>query len=134
MIRRPPRSTLFPYTTLFRSRECGASPECRCEHVDLLEQGQDAAALVSGGVQSNHAEPVAEEAARPPEEVGRSAADAVGGLDFCPVLTPNHKLSNGAEVEVLRACLSDALRMTERVFACTVRPMRRPKRFWVGGG
>src|SRR5439155_21426946 len=22
MIRRPPRSTLFPYTTLFRSREC----------------------------------------------------------------------------------------------------------------
>src|SRR2546422_4526240 len=27
MIRRPPRSTLFPYTTLFRSRvECGAVP------------------------------------------------------------------------------------------------------------
>src|SRR2546426_7977485 len=25
MIRRPPRSTLFPYTTLFRSREGGAS-------------------------------------------------------------------------------------------------------------
>src|SRR6266571_6078083 len=24
MIRRPPRSTLFPYTTLFRSRRCGA--------------------------------------------------------------------------------------------------------------
>src|SRR2546425_2611886 len=24
MIRRPPRSTLFPYTTLFRSRGCGA--------------------------------------------------------------------------------------------------------------
>src|SRR3712207_8569677 len=23
MIRRPPRSTLFPYTTLFRSAECG---------------------------------------------------------------------------------------------------------------
>src|SRR2546430_12221546 len=26
MIRRPPRSTLFPYTTLFRSDECG---QCR---------------------------------------------------------------------------------------------------------
>src|SRR3712207_8283381 len=26
MIRRPPRSTLFPYTTLFRSREGGARP------------------------------------------------------------------------------------------------------------
>src|SRR2546428_1045400 len=25
MIRRPPRSTLFPYTTLFRSRRCGLS-------------------------------------------------------------------------------------------------------------
>src|SRR2546429_7265367 len=27
MIRRPPRSTLFPYTTLFRSRLCHASSE-----------------------------------------------------------------------------------------------------------
>src|SRR5258708_27721042 len=26
MIRRPPRSTLFPYTTLFRSRRTAASP------------------------------------------------------------------------------------------------------------
>src|SRR2546422_3127194 len=26
MIRRPPRSTLFPYTTLFRSRNGGAAP------------------------------------------------------------------------------------------------------------
>src|SRR3712207_7337164 len=26
MIRRPPRSTLFPYTTLFRSGRCCASP------------------------------------------------------------------------------------------------------------
>src|SRR5258708_19902603 len=26
MIRRPPRSTLFPYTTLFRSRSSGTSP------------------------------------------------------------------------------------------------------------
>src|SRR5438132_10710782 len=26
MIRRPPRSTLFPYTTLFRSPTCGSAP------------------------------------------------------------------------------------------------------------
>src|SRR3989475_3617922 len=26
MIRRPPRSTLFPYTTLFRSLTCGGGP------------------------------------------------------------------------------------------------------------
>src|SRR5450432_3268267 len=29
MIRRPPRSTLFPYTTLFRSRPPGFCPEVR---------------------------------------------------------------------------------------------------------
>src|SRR2546426_4936810 len=31
MIRRPPRSTLFPYTTLFRSRDCGAGDEPRVD-------------------------------------------------------------------------------------------------------
>src|SRR2546427_2491113 len=41
MIRRPPRSTLFPYTTLFRSRQSG-EPE---QHADLrlvgaLEHGR----------------------------------------------------------------------------------------------
>src|SRR5688572_31792189 len=30
MIRRPPRSTLFPYTTLFRSRRPGPCGETRC--------------------------------------------------------------------------------------------------------
>src|SRR5437588_5873369 len=30
MIRRPPRSTLFPYTTLFRYRVPGRSPRRRC--------------------------------------------------------------------------------------------------------
>src|SRR3712207_6964461 len=29
MIRRPPRSTLFPYTTLFRSRACGRRSTAR---------------------------------------------------------------------------------------------------------
>src|SRR5258707_7116583 len=30
MIRRPPRSTLFPYTTLFRSQSVGAIPAHKC--------------------------------------------------------------------------------------------------------
>src|SRR2546430_6105973 len=30
MIRRPPRSTLFPYTTLFRSGRWFRRPRCRC--------------------------------------------------------------------------------------------------------
>src|SRR5260221_2093642 len=32
MIRRPPRSTLFPYTTLFRSYETGAQPPLGALH------------------------------------------------------------------------------------------------------
>src|SRR3712207_7022430 len=57
MIRRPPRSTLFPYTTLFRSREeligrtdeqrreiVGFDPEVRpvrCKRVDCAEDNAD---------------------------------------------------------------------------------------------
>src|SRR3712207_8187090 len=37
MIRRPPRSTLFPYTTLFRSRTFGETPVYRI----LDEKGPD---------------------------------------------------------------------------------------------
>src|SRR5438034_8189929 len=32
MIRRPPRSTLFPYTTLFRSKSAATTPEELIEH------------------------------------------------------------------------------------------------------
>src|SRR5260370_1502539 len=38
MIRRPPRSTLFPYTTLFRSPDCSAQ-----QVVDLIESRPDPA-------------------------------------------------------------------------------------------
>src|SRR5260221_6345643 len=34
MIRRPPRSTLFPYTTLFRSTSRGRGPGCRKPTID----------------------------------------------------------------------------------------------------
>src|SRR3712207_6936995 len=42
MIRRPPRSTLFPYTTLFRSRSRRPRPETPLKVITL------AAALVAG--------------------------------------------------------------------------------------
>src|SRR3712207_8547777 len=35
MIRRPPRSTLFPYTTLFRSLPCNSVPGHKSEAFDL---------------------------------------------------------------------------------------------------
>src|SRR3712207_6867663 len=41
MIRRPPRSTLFPYTTLFRSRALGPRVErVGCDGVELLVRRQ----------------------------------------------------------------------------------------------
>src|SRR5260221_2536317 len=42
MIRRPPRSTLFPYTTLFRSKRRHA-----CEHAQTL--GRESAELAARG-------------------------------------------------------------------------------------
>src|SRR5262249_62256723 len=41
MIRRPPRSTLFPYTTLFRSLHAhdGRTLNELCEHLDMTRQG-----------------------------------------------------------------------------------------------
>src|SRR3712207_7783278 len=38
MIRRPPRSTLFPYTTLFRSRRADGQGECRARDNRDAEQ------------------------------------------------------------------------------------------------
>src|SRR5256885_12814426 len=45
MIRRPPRSTLFPYTTLFRSRDC-RSGEVLLARGLLSARQQDLAALL----------------------------------------------------------------------------------------
>src|SRR3712207_9491632 len=39
MIRRPPRSTLFPYTTLFRSRDVQRHPGRTCPHEVLHDAG-----------------------------------------------------------------------------------------------
>src|SRR2546427_12803396 len=42
MIRRPPRSTLFPYTTLFRSRaacDCAASARCAARYSSIDRDG-----------------------------------------------------------------------------------------------
>src|SRR5260370_24880000 len=36
MIRRPPRSTLFPYTTLFRSQRCRARAERNCTRAQVM--------------------------------------------------------------------------------------------------
>src|SRR5260370_14934006 len=48
MIRRPPRSTLFPYTTLFRSRPPGAPPRGGAHRCQLRSEREESGeALVS---------------------------------------------------------------------------------------
>src|SRR2546426_5308710 len=53
MIRRPPRSTLFPYTTLFRSREDRIGADVR-RHVHA--QGGDGAVGLDGGLEVRRSE------------------------------------------------------------------------------
>src|SRR2546428_9387406 len=52
MIRRPPRSTLFPYTTLFRSRAVSTSVDTLCRHecrvVGHSESGAGTGILCTG--------------------------------------------------------------------------------------
>src|SRR5690348_17591335 len=58
MIRRPPRSTLFPYTTLFRSRRCLAADLLHgpSAFADLRVQAQ---MVVGCLVQGHHRRPLA---------------------------------------------------------------------------
>src|SRR2546430_7248072 len=49
MIRRPPRSTLFPYTTLFRSRGGGAGGALRARGPGLDEARADPAGALADG-------------------------------------------------------------------------------------
>src|SRR6266498_3676440 len=46
MIRRPPRSTLFPYTTLFRSAGPGAHPPCARQGLHRLQPVESAVLIV----------------------------------------------------------------------------------------
>src|SRR5260221_4051805 len=58
MIRRPPRSTLFPYTTLFRSADVGIARYLRCRSLHtssfLLDHGDSHSELLGRPSSSNH--------------------------------------------------------------------------------
>src|SRR3989454_11270041 len=73
MIRRPPRSTLFPYTTLFRSRVGIDSLEQRgseLAHVAGAERQHEVARPGDLGEMREHARPVAAEVGDVPVPVG----------------------------------------------------------------
>src|SRR2546430_3411287 len=62
MIRRPPRSTLFPYTTLFRSRVSPVSPaiSSRVPHIHPVRRPVHRPAMalrIDKGFQQHHAVP-----------------------------------------------------------------------------
>src|SRR5260370_29811818 len=46
MIRRPPRSTLFPYTTLFRSPEFSTTPSTRTGDKNPVPEGHASAGIL----------------------------------------------------------------------------------------
>src|SRR5688572_32240119 len=48
MIRRPPRSTLFPYTTLFRSRKRDGVARHADQHAGLERLGEDLVGALAG--------------------------------------------------------------------------------------
>src|SRR2546430_4455543 len=48
MMRRPPRSTLFPYTTLFRSQSSGYLAETFRAGIEAVPRGQREAGLSAG--------------------------------------------------------------------------------------
>src|SRR3712207_7189755 len=64
MIRRPPRSTLFPYTTLFRSLHAVVVVEVAAVQEDKHRQAR------SGGPALRHVQPVGDDAVGPREIVG----------------------------------------------------------------
>src|ERR1051325_10016530 len=76
MIRRPPRSTLFPYTTLFRSGECGERGLSSNRH--LAGAGGAAELLDAVGVHRGAAAAGAEIAARRTERVRPLDPDIAG--------------------------------------------------------
>src|SRR5690242_21170278 len=54
MTRRPPRSTLFPYTTLFRSPERGGAADARAASADRLPDAREPRDRKSTRLNSSH--------------------------------------------------------------------------------
>src|SRR3989475_10244965 len=74
MIRRPPRSTLFPYTTLFRSRDVGplALDVCASDRNDVLSVGNVALQVVQHlALEHDHRIVVADRGLEEPLGIGR---------------------------------------------------------------
>src|SRR2546430_13086394 len=92
MIRRPPRSTLFPYTTLFRSWSGGSSHPCgRC--------GETTGGIEIGGLCGRCAQIVTGKASRIRSEEHTSELQSQSNL-VCRLLLEKKKKSKGTTVHI----------------------------------
>src|SRR2546430_16813970 len=73
MIRRPPRSTLFPYTTLFRS----LGRRARTSDADRLPAHVGALGVCQRGIQDDNA-----------SDATANTADAQHGISYCVAIGP----------------------------------------------
>src|SRR2546430_6386930 len=94
MIRRPPRSTLFPYTTLFRSRslEIDQRRPARRTELDPGIHGRGAARAVGSG--TGRREPAAAVRAERLQPPGPTAAEGAG--DRFPLLAGDRRARDDA--------------------------------------
>src|SRR3712207_7518808 len=99
MIRRPPRSTLFPYTTLFRS-------------VELLEQGADVLDVGGESAITN----------RPPVPVDEELARVVPVVEALADRKSTRLNSSHANISYAVFCLKKQKKGTNRALTMAVSP------------
>src|SRR2546425_9954388 len=95
MIRRPPRSTLFPYTTLFRSRDAESHRQGK-----VVARRQHPGQLESGGAQPGEAR----------RRAGRPGVTGVGEQVEPELVDAERKMTDGTAHERERQAILDAPR------------------------
>src|SRR5438093_6767561 len=117
MIRRPPRSTLFPYTTLFRSHRIPARPRPREPAADDRADGGCERALA--GWRDGGRAPRAGRASRPAARArgaGRAVRGPAGGVPRTPARAGARRgervRGDGGAVRVVRGAARPAARGT----------------------
>src|SRR3712207_6973828 len=111
MIRRPPRSTLFPYTTLFRSRKDGTIPYLRPDgktQVTIEYDGLRPVRLDTVVVSSQHAADISLESLLTPDVREHVIAPELEGLGldvdgYRLLVNPTGRFEIGGAVEIGRA-------------------------------
>src|SRR2546426_7608762 len=97
MIRRPPRSTLFPYTTLFRSVDGNRRPVGGVERAAVLELALPVAFRGVEGVDAAVAEVADEQVAAEEAEVARREGEPPRRVELALGRDPSEQVAGGIE-------------------------------------